>query len=376
MNQTNTKGPHVGVLSMQRVINYGSFLQAYALRQLLLRNGAQTVSFIDIKPGRILPNTLFRPFVRAGKLVRMIFTGRLRQRCRTTRLVNGLRKSITSSWSMLRLDNPERTKFDLLVIGSDEVFNCCQDDGAGYTTQLFGDIKPEVAPRVISYAASFGHSTLSMLKEYGVEKEIGKNLKKLEALSVRDVNTKEIVESLTECPVQLHLDPVLIYGYKEEIAAFTEPTSDEPYMVVYTYPERIKSKREKNAIRDYARKRGLKIYCIFCDYIWGDKLVIPETPIDILRWFRNAECIVTDTFHGAIFSVITHSRFAAFVRESNRNKMTSLLECVGLAERSVMDMKRLDDVLDSEANYGEVEILLEKERLAANAYILNHLVEN
>ena len=45
----------MGILSMQRVLNYGSFLQAYALKQLLLQNGADEVYFIDIEKGRSLP---------------------------------------------------------------------------------------------------------------------------------------------------------------------------------------------------------------------------------------------------------------------------------------------------------------------------------
>ena len=48
-------GKVVGILSMQRVLNYGSFLQAYALKQLLLQNGADEVYFIDIEKGRSLP---------------------------------------------------------------------------------------------------------------------------------------------------------------------------------------------------------------------------------------------------------------------------------------------------------------------------------
>lgn len=47
-------GKVVGILSMQRVLNYGSFLQAYALKQLLLQNGADDVYFIDIEKGRSL----------------------------------------------------------------------------------------------------------------------------------------------------------------------------------------------------------------------------------------------------------------------------------------------------------------------------------
>ena len=55
INQNIEMGKVVGILSMQRVLNYGSFLQAYALKQLLLQNGADEVYFIDIEKGRSLP---------------------------------------------------------------------------------------------------------------------------------------------------------------------------------------------------------------------------------------------------------------------------------------------------------------------------------
>ena len=60
----------MGILSMQRVLNYGSFLQAYALKQLLLQNGADDVYFIDIEKGRSLAgfeqeNSLLKKLFRA-----------------------------------------------------------------------------------------------------------------------------------------------------------------------------------------------------------------------------------------------------------------------------------------------------------------------
>lgn len=66
-------GKIVGILSMQRVLNYGSFLQAYALKQLLLKNGADEVCFIDIEPGRQLPGFSNRKQVaRCRKILRLI----------------------------------------------------------------------------------------------------------------------------------------------------------------------------------------------------------------------------------------------------------------------------------------------------------------
>lgn len=63
----------VGILSMQRVPNYGSFLQAYALKQMLLDCGADEIEFIDIEQGEIVfKNTIF---LRAWHLVQHLYYG-------------------------------------------------------------------------------------------------------------------------------------------------------------------------------------------------------------------------------------------------------------------------------------------------------------
>ena len=78
-NQNNKMGKIVGILSMQRVINYGSFLQAYALKQLLLQNGADEVYFIDIEKGRELPGFEYSKsqskWHKLKRLLQIIFTG-------------------------------------------------------------------------------------------------------------------------------------------------------------------------------------------------------------------------------------------------------------------------------------------------------------
>ena len=77
---------------------------------------------------------------------------------------------------------------DVLVIGSDEVFNCIQvNPNVGYSLELFG--KDHRAKRLISYAASFGNTTLQKLEEYGKQNEIAGLLQNFHALSVRDTNS-------------------------------------------------------------------------------------------------------------------------------------------------------------------------------------------
>ena len=118
----------MGILSMQRVLNYGSFLQAYALKQLLLQNGADDVYFIDIEKGRSLAgfeqeNSLLKKLFRA---IVLLVQGQLPAKIRDMKFMVKLAKSLKSQWPELSLDEINPNHFDVVFIGSDEVFNCCQ----------------------------------------------------------------------------------------------------------------------------------------------------------------------------------------------------------------------------------------------------------
>ena len=336
-NQNNKMGKKVGILSMQRVINYGSFLQAYALKQLLLQNGADEVYFIDIEKGRELPGFEYSKnqskWHKLKRLLQIIFTGLLFQKIRDRKFTKRLKKSIEDCFPILELDKPAPKEFDLVVIGSDEVFNCCQPAPWGYTLQLYGRVLN--AKKVISYAGSFGHTRYEQLVQLGIDKEIGETMKTMAAISVRDQNSYDIVEKLTGIKAEMHLDPVLIYGYEKEIAE-RKVSYPGKYMVIYSYQGRINDKMEIKEITSFAKEHKLKLISIFCRYDWCDEAIIPETPFDVLGWFKGAEYVVTDTFHGTIFSIITGRRFVTLVREGNAEKIISLLSCLGLENRSVI----------------------------------------
>lgn len=284
-----------------------------------------------------------------------------------------LKASIRAQFPVLGLDDSSPSHFDIAFIGSDEVFNCCQKSTWGYTPQLYGLI-PQ-ADRVVSYAGSFGHTTYEQLINSGVADEIGRTMKKLSAISVRDQNSYEIVESLIDVKPEVHLDPVLIYGYKQEIANSNIGDQSLPYMVVYSYQGRISDKSEINEIVKYARDRNLKIVSIFCRYDWCDEAIITATPFDVLSWFKESKCIVTDTFHGSIFSIITHRPFCTLMRDSNKQKLGSLLKQLSLDNRMVKigEYKSISRILDASVDYDLVEDILLNERNKSYQYIHNQL---
>lgn len=368
--------PTVGILSMQRVINYGSFLQAYGLQQLLKKNGAGETYFIDIKPGRnLVESTLAQPKLKRvlNILLKGIKNKTLLHDIRVYRFNKRLKESIMSSWDILGLNKSVPAHLDAVVIGSDEVFNCTQDSWWGYSTQLFGDIPAEEAKKVFSYAGSFGYTKIEDLREYGIADEIGQYLKKMTAISVRDENSKKIVETITSISPEINIDPVLAYGYEKEIEGMDESPTEEKYMIVYSYQDRIRNKQEVKAIVDYARRNHLKIISIFSRYEWCDKYVLPETPFDVLRWFKFADRVITDTFHGTIFSIITHSNFGTLLRPANYNKLHYLLGSLNLCDREINDIESFDTIMDNVPDFSECDRQLNTFRKATDKFLQSQL---
>ena len=120
------------------------------------------------------------------------------------------------------------------MIGSDEVFNCIQkNSNVGYSLELFG--KDNHAKRLLTYAASFGNTTLEKLEKYKKADEVGVLLKKFDAISVRDANSGAIVERLTEKKPVYNLDPVLTYDYMNCCDKIPQLRVDEKYLILYAY---------------------------------------------------------------------------------------------------------------------------------------------
>ena len=136
---------------------------------------------------------------------------------------------------------------DALVIGSDEVFNCVQNNpNVGFSPDLFG--AGSRAGKLISYAASFGNTTLEKLAQYHVSDKVAGWLSDFDALSVRDSNSAHIVEKLTGNAPQVHLDPVLMYDFSKDRAELPAFAKNRKYMILYGYSGRF-THRECRMIR-------------------------------------------------------------------------------------------------------------------------------
>ena len=179
----------VGILSMQRIQNYGSFLQAYGLKHILEDLGCD-VQFVDYHPGETLipadgGTGLARKLSKVTDVMKQ--DGPLKEKIK---FINYKKNYAANYYPHLGITDQLNysPEIDVLIIGSDEVFNCVQNNtNVGFSPELFGQGRK--AKKLISYAASFGNTTLDKLEQYKVKEKVSSWLKEFDAISVRDQNS-------------------------------------------------------------------------------------------------------------------------------------------------------------------------------------------
>lgn len=351
----------VKILSMHRVVNYGSFMQAYALRAVISSMG-HSVSFADFKPGmprhvgekiktstfreRLckIPSTLLNP---VSYLKKKSFRKKLRN------------TYVLKAWPLLNISDEHDLNYecDAFVIGSDEVFNYTQNHVFGYVPAFFGHgLK---AKSIISYAASAGYATPQDVENDGMAKELKSGFSKFDALSVRDQNTFELVSKYWDNSPTMVIDPTLLYDFDDEVPSQVIPSN---YLLVYAYDGRLDDPADVSLIRSFANQQGLRIVSVGFYHDWCDENLV-VSPFEILSVFKYAAFVITDTFHGTIFSIKNKKQFVSLLRGENRwgsnsNKLGFLLSQLNLSSRVNNNLAELSEHLLQQIDYISVDKLL------------------
>lgn len=357
----------IGIMSMQRIVNYGSYLQAYGLKKSIEKFN-HNVQFIDYHAGKPLSAL---PSLSKQNILKKIFLKRHKFSLLRLKI---FQKKFKNYFNYLGFADNEfnyNTEVDILVIGSDEVFNCCQkNELVGYAPDLFG--ANSNAKKLISYAASFGNTSIVQLGLFDKTEEVSNWLGRFDTLSVRDLNSYFIVKTLCKNEPFIHIDPVLLYDFENDRHFLWNKKYKKNYLILYAYSFRM-SDSECAFIKQYAKRKNLKIITIGGIQKVGK--FISCNPFEVLSYFKNADCIVTDTFHGTIFSIITHSNFATIIRQSingaygNEEKLKYLLETFKMNNRAVESLKDMEIILQNKPSYIEADEILHCERDIATKYL-------
>lgn len=354
----------IGIMSMQRVANYGSFLQAFGLKSMLENEGHE-VCFVDYHAEK--PVVSYRKFDRFFfKMKKIPFFWDLFYEHRG-KYKNSFYYLYTKEYlKELNVDLKYKydVKVDLLVIGSDEVFNCLQSGvNVGFSRELLGDYK--YAKRVVSYAASCGYTTVELVEKMNLSDKVRKCMKNFDCISVRDDNTEKFASAFTEKKIYRNVDPVLVSNFEPYII---EKNDLENYIILYSYESRTYSQEEQKTILDFAKKINKEIVTIGKRQPWVKKH-INATPFEFLGYVKHADFIITDTFHGTVFSIKYNINFVTIVRKTNLNKLMDLLRHFHLENRCIKDLHELSKYYEQPIDFESINSIIKTDQMNTYNYL-------
>lgn len=363
---------NIGIITHHTVINQGAVMQMYALKHWLEGKGNNVfilnyVKNFDFEPTeqkrynisiRSIPFFLKEYLVKKG--VRLTWFNVKKQLL--------YRKYISKNFifKSYALDN-----MDAVVVGSDEVFSLA----VGCNMMMYGH--GVNTDHLISYAPSFGQTDVARIEKFHCRELIASGLKRFDKLSVRDTNSAEIIKTLTGIKPTIVCDPVMLYDFRNEHADISRfHISGKKYLLVYSMDRWMVNPDEVNAIKTYAKKKGYITVSAGTFHKWCDRNIVCD-PIEWLEIFRNAEEVITDTFHGSVLSIITNRPSFYYIRNLNSNKLMSLYKCFGLENRILkkIDCHEIERIASSSPiDFNLINESLMKLRKASEEYLLEALL--
>ena len=353
-----------GIITHYAVHNHGASLQLNALIKVLKKDFDIEAQALRFETNYDFADKSVREKHQISIKSVGYFVNYIRERGLKLFLFNIKKKQLFSRFNaqekLIGSSSKTSAPLDGVLIGSDEVFSLL----AGPTPEFFGYNLP--SKKVFAYAGCFGPTTIEDVKRVHCEDFVRKGLNSMVGLSMRDQNSIAIAKEYTGKDAELVVDPVILYGYKEELARLTNPSLPK-YVLVYAYESRLNDPIEYQAILDYAHSKGMIVVCPGFYHMWADKNINTD-PVELLRYFKYAECVVTDTFHGCVLSLITGRDMAVRLRD-NTNKLLNLMEEYGIDDRGIDDKRELNTIFSKPVDWSFVNDQIDKRRAASKDYL-------
>lgn len=358
----------IGILTHYEVNNQGAQLQMYALSGFLRSLGHETVILTYTKNFDLLPDESLKNNV-SLKSVPYYLKNYLIDKGPGLFVHNALKYERLKQFrnKLYTYEPYDSSDLDAVIIGSDEVFSI----DVGINKMMYGiGLRAE---RIIAYAPAFGKATIDDLKKNKCYELISKGLSGFTSLSARDVHTQEMILEMTGRMAPVVCDPVILMDFDR--LPVSKNKIKKPYLLVYSYDSNMKEPEEYEPIMSFAKENNLLTVSAGTYHKWCDINVTCD-PVEWVQYFRNAEFVITDTFHGFVTSLKIKRPFALYVRNAiNPFKMRSLMEQTDTADREFKEfsVNTLEQIFRKPIDYEHVDSKLNVLKNAGESYLLNAL---
>lgn len=369
------KKKKVGILTFHRAINYGAVLQAYALAYYLNSSGYQA-EIIDYYSKDVYD--YYKPMYFEFKTYRwktplkIIHNGIYYKYTSEKRrnFLKFIKNFIICSESIKDLKELQLkiSSYDYIITGSDQVWspNISKDEAFKVYSLAFFDSDKS---KKISYAASIGECDIK--KEF--KDKLSNSLLDYTSISVREQKAKEIIERKDAVVV---CDPTLLLNEDDwkKLSANSTMKLNQKYIFVYMLEKNNDLIRFVNIL---SNKKDLSIIYLNKETYFKKDAAKHCTidPIDFLSLVKNAEYVVTNSFHGIVFSIIFKKQFLSFLHTTKFSRQTELLNRFGLIDYIHKNFETDLNVIDKTINYTEVASKKDYERELSRQFLSKSLSE-
>lgn len=379
---------NVGIITLRLRENYGGLLQNYALQKVIDSFGfnAVTVKYKNKRAplyNRLATNVFLRAILKYVLHRKIdLYARDLHKYNLDKHQYRFIRENIKLTdliFSPAKMEDFLKYNFGAFVVGSDQIW---RGDMAPYLPTSFLDFIPDSSPiKRIAYAVSFGVD--KFIPAYLPVESFRKLAKKFNAISVREDTGIKICAEVLGVKAEHTLDPTMLLepsDYEKIIKSdlrrgyFTEPQRD--YCLAYFLDNR-KSILSSNALAEI----GVEIFDILPKGNHNALRLNVEncTRRPVSEWLyriKHAKFVVTDSFHGVVFSILFNTPFAV-VKNRRRGipRISSLLKMFNLESRivDVLNSAIITKTLNTPIDWTIVNETLNKRRISSKTFLRNAL---
>ena len=356
----------IGIITITELSNFGNRLQNYALQTTLEKMGHEAETI----PNYIIYRHFKQPMDKAKRLVvkglgKRILRGDnleiaelLKQRSFDSFDKKYIKKA-SDAYSDIHFITPDLGKqYDCFVAGSDQIWNPYFCFNFDFEFLRFADVGKRIA-----YSASFGVSHIPDEKV----SYFGYALSEIPTISVREYTGRSIVKQLTGRDVPVTADPTLLLTKEEWSRIAKRPKwcdERENYILVYFLGD---PGRKNECLNSLIGEREAFHRCKVIDIHDPENLKhFGIGPCEFIWLIQHAKCMITDSFHGTVFSILMEKPFISVQRQGSEISMNSRIESLFF----MLNIKQRDDMVYEHILEPEkVDDALHHQRVVARDYL-------
>ncbi|MCI5660122.1 MAG: polysaccharide pyruvyl transferase family protein [Clostridium sp.] len=356
----------IAVITLTDGANYGNRLQNYAVEQVLISLGRQVNTWTQYH--YYAPDLLHKCWYVVKCILKKSNYLYTRRSMRFSHFDHRILHCVCASAQDTR-------NYDYLVYGSDQIWNpqyvLADDDSAAF---FLGENVPK--KKKIAYSASIGTTDMPI----DISNRFCSGVRDFRSISVREEQAANMICELTGRKVPITIDPTLMLGAADWGRIEKKPRyvrKNERILLTYFLGDL--SPARKAFVDAVAQQFGLRMVALQNEWAKDipDPAVYATTPDEFIWLVHHCQLMLTDSFHGSVFSILFDKPFRCFGREESgvadmSSRMDTLFGKFGIGDWCRGSVQEDPDHIFYK-DYASVPAVLERERQFALDYLKNAL---